>query len=310
MKRTFVRGKGKSSGIAFTLVEVLVAEAIFLILLVIVIQLIFSVISTAGAQKKRMDALGDARQSLDRLSLDWSSRARHSESTGSFTPQSEGNFLTQGSVTGVFTKQPGNDQIAFLTQVQAYNPNNDAHLRHVGWVSYQVNPITQVVSGSQATSTWALERGLFPYDWSGGGNPQLILPIASAPAMTASNYEPLGNTIFRQEICFLQKVGAGAPGTSLFTVDSAANLGATNFAGVVVAVAALDQQSRQILNQTQLTALAAALPRVMVDGQDPQSVWVGKINDGTFATAASAAGIPRSISGAVRIYQRILYVRE
>jgi type II secretory pathway pseudopilin PulG len=307
-KRFYCRRDRVQATKAFTLVEVLVAEAVFLILLVIVVQLIFSIISIAGAQKKRMDSLGDARQSLDRLSLDWASRVRRSDSTGTFTPQSGGNYLAQGSVTGIFTKQAGNDQVGFLSQIQTYTG-----ARRVGWVSYQVNPISQVTQGSQVTSTSALERGMFAYNWSptdSGTNPLLSLPLTAAPVLTASNYEPLGNTIFRLEICFLQKVPAVPTSPPLFTVDSGTTLTSTNFSGVVVAVAALDQQSRQILSQTQLAALATALPRVTTDGQDPQSLWIANMNSGTFAAAAASAGIPKSIISAVRIYQRILYIKE
>lgn len=291
--------------IAFTLVEVLVAEAIFLILLVLVVQLIFGVVSTAGAEKKRMDALGDARQSLDRLSLDWASRVRRSDSTGSLATTGSGStmsFATQGNVTGYFTKQAGNDQISFLSQVQSYTGS-----RRLSWLSYQIGTITQMTGGSGSASTSALERGIYPYNWTASST--LAFP-AAVPTFAVNNYEPLANTVFRIEFCFLQQVPAGSTGVSPFTVDAASTLGSTNLAGVVVAVAALDQQSRQLLTQTQLTSLANALPRVTVDGLNPQAVWSTNMASGTFTSAATAAGIPKSIAGAVRIYQRILYTKE
>jgi len=291
----------KSGEIAFTLVEVLVAEAIFLILLVLVVQLIFGVISTAGAEKKRMDALGDARQSLDRMSLDWTSRMRRSDSTGAFATTNSGGFVTQGNVTGYFTKQAGNDQISFLSQVQSYTGS-----RRLSWLSYQIGTITQTIQGSQSSSTSALQRGIFPYNWTGG---TALFPLVP-PTFTTSNYEPLANTVFRMEFCFLQQVPAGSTGVSPFTVDAGGTLGSTNFAGVVVAVAALDQQSRQLLTQTQLTSLANALPRIIADGQNPQAVWSTNMASGTFATTANSAGIPKSVADAVRIYQRILYTKE
>jgi type II secretory pathway pseudopilin PulG len=297
-----------SRATAFTLVEVLVAEAIFLILLVLVVQLIFGVISTAGAEKKRMDALGDARQSLDRLSLDWASRVRRSDSTGSFVALGAGsstNFTMQGNLTGYFTKQAGNDQIGFLSQVQNYSSASDA--RRLSWLSYKVGAITQAIQGGQSDSTSALLRGIFPYNYTSGST--LAFP-AAAPTFATANYEPMANTVFRMEFCFLQQVPGGASTTSPFTVDSSANLGSTNFAGVVVAVAALDQQSRQLLTHTQLSTLASALPRVTSDGLNPQQVWATNMSSGTFAMNATNAGIPRSVAGAVRIYQRILYSKE
>jgi type II secretory pathway pseudopilin PulG len=291
--------------IAFTLVEVLVAEAIFLILLVLVVQLIFGVVTTAGTEKKRMDALGDARQSLDRLSLDWASRVRRSDGTGSLTTSGSGttmSFTTQGNIIGYFTKQAGNDQLSFLSQVQSYTGS-----RRLSWLSYQIGTITQVIQGSQSSSTSALERGIYPYNWTGSST--LAFP-AAVPIFAANNYEPLANTVFRIEFCFLQQVPAGSTGVSPFTVDAANTLGSTNLAGVVVAVAALDQQSRQLLTQTQLSSLANALPRVTVDGLNPQAVWSTNMASGAFATAAASAGIPKTVANSVRIYQRILYTKE
>ena len=253
-----------------------------------------------------MDALGDARQSLDRLSLDWASRVRRSDSTGSFASSGSGNFTTLGNINGYFTKQAGNDQISFLSQVQSYSG-----ARRVTWLSYQVNPITQVTQGSQSSTTSALVRGMYPYDWTNapGGNALLTFPPAN-PSPTSFSYEPMANTVFRVEFCFLQQVPAGST-VSPFTVDASNTLGATNFAGVVVAVAALDQQSRQLLTQAQLTALANALPRITADGLNPQAVWsTNMAPTGNYLTATTAAGIPKNVANAVRIYQRILYTKE
>lgn len=272
----------------FTLVEILVAEAIFLILLVIVIQLIFGLIQTSAAQKKRMDSLGDARQALDRLSLDWAARVRRSD------------------VPGVFTKQTGNDQIGFLSEVPAYSGT-----RRLSWVTYEVNTITQVVQGSQTSSTSALERGILGYNYSSsdsGSNPLMTFPVATQ-TLAATNFEPLATTVFRFEYCFLVQVPAGSSSTTAFSATQALNLTSSNLVGVVVAVAALDPQSRQIVSQTQLAAMATALPDA-VDGQDPQSLWISQMNNGTFATKAAAAGVPAPAINAVRIFQRILYVNE
>jgi type II secretory pathway pseudopilin PulG len=284
----------------FTLVELLVAEAIFLILLVVVVQLIFGLIQTSATQKKRMDSLDDARQALDRLSLDWAARVRRQD------------------VGGLFTKNTGNDQIAFPAQVQSYgNPT-----RHLAWVTYGVSPVSQVVAGSQSSLTSALVRGTQGYDYTETTFPLFLLPAttntstspntSAAPSSLANlTTEPLANTVFRFEYCFLVQVPSGsAPGTS-YSVNPSIDLTSTNLVGVVVAVAALDPESRQIVTQAQLNALANALPdTTTATNQDPQSLWVSTINSGAFATQASAAGVPLPAINAVRIFQRILYVEE
>lgn len=287
MKKHFYhRGNGAKNETGFTLVEILVAEAIFLILLVVVMQLIFGVLETAASQKKRMDSLEDARQSLDRLSQDWTARVR------------------RGDINGLFTPNAGNDQISFPTQVQAYSGT-----RHLAWVTYGVNDVKQVNQGSQNTLTPALVRSITGYNWlsSEGANPWMVFPV-STPSATTTVPDPLANTIFRFEYCFLQQVPTipTATTTSAFTVNSALTLNSPSLVGIVVAVAALDQQSRQILTPAQLTSLTGALADV-VDGQNPQSIWLSAINGNGFA---AKAGVPQSVAGAVRVYQRILYVKE
>jgi len=303
MKKTAYRRKiGNDRTVAFTLIEVLVAEAVFLILMLVVVQLIFGVIQTAAAQKKRMDTLDDARQSLDRLSLDWSGRVRRSDVLGAFSRQTAS------------AQNAPNAQISFLTQAQAYTG-----ARHLSWVSYGITNITQVNQGSQTTTTPALVRGIIGYNWLSGDAPKDIngtsLPLmtfpAAAPSLAATDYEPLANTVFRVEYCFLQQVPATVPPattTSAFTTNSL-SLNSTNLVGIVVAVAALDQQSRQLLNQSQLVTLGNALPAV-ADGQSPQAVWTTTINNGAFTSAATNSGIPASAANAVRIFQRILYINE
>lgn len=284
---------------AFTLVEVLVAEAVFLILLFVVIQLVFGVLQTAGAQKKRMDVLDDARQSLDRLSLDWSARVRRSDIVASFSRQ---------AVSGT---NAANAQISFLTQVQPYTG-----ARHLAWVAYAINNITQVNQGSQAASTPALERGILGYNWSstdpsGASNPLMTFPMTNPTVNITPTIEPLADTVFRFDYCFLQNVPAAANATTSapFTINNTLTLTSTNLVGVVVAVAALDQQSRQLLTQAQLVALGNALPTIP-DGQSPQAVWTTAVNNASFNAVAKSAGVPQGIAGSVRIFQRVLYVNE
>jgi len=276
---------------AFTLFELVVAEAVFLILLALIMQFVFGVMKAAQEQKKSMDALGEGRQSLDRLTLDWMARVRRPD------------------VSGTFTKKVGNDELGLLTQVSAYNG-----VRHLAWVSYQVGLVDQIVGGSQKISSSALQRGILGYNWSSSdakpaNNPLLAFPFTTGPTLASSDYEPMANSVFRMEFCFLQNVPTGSASTTAFNVSNPLNLNSSGLIGIVVAIAGLDQQSRQILTQTQISALSDALPDV-TDGQDPQSVWLKTLNDGTFATAAAAKGVPKKAAGAVRVFQRILYVRE
>ena len=290
--------------VAFTLVEVLVAEAIFLILLLVVMQLIFGALQTTTAQKKRMDELGDARASLDRLSLDWSARVRRSDILASF------GHLTPSSTNAA------NAQISFLSQVQAYSG-----ARHMSWVSYGINNIAQVTQGSQTTTGPALERGILGYNFSGADPTGTLNPLLSLPGTVPTStvtFDPLANTVFRFDYCYLRAVPGGTSTLTPFTInnptsatptDSNVNLSSSNLIGIVVAVASLDQQSRQLVSQAQLVAMGNAL--TITDGQTPQASWVTAINNGTFSTTVkSGSNVPTSVANAVHVYQRIIYVND
>ncbi len=269
---------------AFTLVEVLVAEAVFLILLGLALLLSFAIIQTVQEEKKGIDSLGEARLAMDRLSMDWAARVRRND------------------VTALFTKQAGNDQIALLSQVPGYYG-----ARRMAWVAYQVGTNTQVTAGSQTNSTYALNRGLVSYNWAStdsGSYPLLSFPfVPSSIYVDQTNYEPLASTVFRMEFTFLANTTNASP----YTANSSLNLTSTNLVGVVVAVAALDQRSRQIVTQAQLAAMANALTDVTSDGQDPQSLWLPILEGTNFA---ATAGVPKSVAGAVHVFQRTFYLNE
>lgn len=263
---------------AFTLVEMLVAEAVFLMLLVLALQLIFGVTQVTQTQKKQMDSFTDARQALDRMSLDWDARVRRSD------------------LNATFTKQSGNDEFGFLSQVAAYSGT-----RRLAVVSYRVNP-----------TTYTLERGVLGYNWQAtdpapDNNPLFKFPITSIPVLAATQYELLSGTVFRMEFCFLRKVDASGASLSSYTTDSTLNLGSEDFAGVVIGIATIDEESRKKISQTQLAAMVQALPDITTDGSDPLSVWTPIVESQNFAKTAN---IPQSVAASVRIFQRIIYVNE
>ena len=202
----------------------------------------------------------------------------------------------------LFTKQAGNDQIALLSQVTSYDGT-----RRLAWVAYQVGTNTQVTAGSQTNSSYALNRGLVSYNWTStdsGGYSLLTFPfVPSSIYVDQTNYEPLANTVFRMEFTFLANTTNASP----YTANTSLNLTSTNLVGVVVAVAALDQRSRQIVTQAQLTTLANALTDVTSDGQDPQSLWLPILEGTNFA---ATAGVPQSVAAAVHVFQRTFYLKE
>lgn len=315
------RGGGSADVKSFTLVEMLVAISVFLILVFLVMEVTLGIMQTAVSQKKQMDSLGEARQSFDRLGLDWAARVRRSDVRSAITNQ---------TIANETTTLDGNDQLGFLTQVAS--TNSGAGARRLSWVDYQVTPVA-----NQTNAPWsALQRGIVGYYWTNSaGTPVLSLPMTNySPATNSTmDVEPMDNTVFRFKVCFLRSplwYGTTTPNLTNFTypagfttnttgfsdaTNTMVDLTSTNLVGVVVTVAVLDAQSQKIITPTQLTALAAALPdppdlggnQLLV--QDPQSAWVQAIND-TNTPLYQAAGVPKSVAASVRVYQRIFYVNE
>lgn len=277
MKRVAFSSRSGSSAGGFTLVEMLVGTAIFLLLIVILANLVTDASQKALRENQKMSSLDEARQSLDRLAMDWSSRVRRED------------------VSGRYLLQPGSDEISFLSRVNAYNGT-----RRLASVAYRINP-----------DTYVLERGILGYNWSAtdpapSANPVLTFPSIPSPTPMATpmppaagDYELLSDAVFRLESCFLRR------DDGKLSVNT--SLDAVNVAGVVVAMASLDGQTRKVLGSNDaevrgaLQSLAKALPDIG-EGENPQEVWLKKINEPGFA---ERAGVPQRVLSSLRVSQRI-----
>lgn len=334
---------------AFSLVEMLVAAAVFLLLVLIVAQIVSSASSVTSESRKRLDADSQARTVLDRLAQDF----------GRMSKRSDLDFL--------FSCETGNDRLFFVSEVPGYfngvAAENQSGLSLVG---YRVN------------DSFALERLGKGLAWSGGGaNNEITFitynppgqaysyqPVAASttagnpvagPGATDADFQVISDAVFRTEFCYLLKDGGfstkpvsnpggvkntldagGAPTLSdgsdngyvvgsrwydtnakraYVCVDATPNaavwtaLGWKDVTAVVVAVAALDANSRKLAPDLQ--AAAGALPDITESDLQAASpklmdqIWGGVIREGSFA---QNAGIPAKAAAATRIYQRYLYL--
>jgi type II secretory pathway pseudopilin PulG len=264
---------------SFTLVEMLVSIAVFLILMLLLTQFIVTASNTALSQNARMESLTDARQALDRFGLDWSARVRRPDVAMTATTNAEGCPAS----------------IDFITQEPSYSG-----ARELSSVSYQMT-----------NSPYSLQRGIVGYDWSGSSTmtapASTNIPSASLSPVTpaSSDFETLSGDVFRMAICFQGTNG-------YLSTDPTLLANSTNFTAVVITLATLDPQSRKILTPAQLDSLAAALPVTPLDGQSdstnyPLAVWQDAINSSGFAASAT---VPKQVAASVRVYQRIFYTKE
>lgn len=267
MKATFLRLKA----CGFTILELLVAVAVLAVVVVIAFQVIGMSWKMVMSDSKKIDALTQARQALDRFGLDWNAR------------------VTRDDVAIDLLSQAGNDEISFVSQMPAPGGN-----RSMAVINYRVD-------GTDAGSdTYKLERGALGFNWSGAA-PSFSFPMTSLPVLQPTDRQSLSPGVFRMKIARLTK----EDGTNAPVLINGSTTQLTNVAAVVVAVGVIDEKSRKLLTGDQMRQLAAALPDPPASNPDALATWQAAISDPDFA---NRAGIPQAIVPGVRVYQRYFYV--
>ncbi|HEY8965378.1 MAG TPA: hypothetical protein VIM58_02975 [Candidatus Methylacidiphilales bacterium] len=260
---------------SFTLLEILVAVTLFVLIILFATQIISSTSRTTLGNIRRLDAAAQARQTLDIFGLDWNAR------------------VSRPDVAVRILKQPGNDEISFLSQMPA-----PAHARQVTVVGYRVNAATP-----EARDNYRLERAALGFDWAGGN--AIPLPLAAVPTLAEADYQPLTPGVFRFEACVLVPASKGAAPVLVANPSPNPVTTTTNLTAVLVAVAAIDSPSRLQIDPTRLKALVDALPDPTDASPDPCSLWQAALDR---PGLAESLGIPATAAQSVRIAERYFYV--
>jgi hypothetical protein len=275
---------------AFTLAELAVSVGVLVLLVLLFTQLLNNAASITTLGHKQMDADSQARQLLDRMAIDFAQLVKRSDvdffAKGTVAPNSVGGAMT------------GNDQIAFYSAVPGYYPPAGSQ-SPVSLVAYRVNSL------SGATAFNKLERLGKGLVWNGvstNDTPVVFMPLTIAatwPAATSSsladsdgNYEVIGPQVIRFEYCYL-----GTDGTLSITPPTISSM-----AAIIVDIAVIDPKSKVLLNNAQITTLAAGLSDYtagMVPGQ-LRNNWQNTLNANTT--------LPRPALSGVRLYERFFYL--
>lgn len=205
---------------AFTLLEMLVAMAVFALLAVIIAQMISSSGDVISRSRKHLDSAGQARLILDRVGMDMDSR------------------IVRDDLPDKFSKNGGNDSIEFYGEVPSYQEG-----RKVTKIGYRVQ---QDLAGRE----YQVERGVSGFDWTGANS--LGMGSSTFQSPQDSDYEVLADAVFRMEFCYLRKSDG-----ELTNIRPSRQ---SDIAAIVVAVAILDGKSRNLVSTGQLRQLADALP--------------------------------------------------
>ena len=271
------------SNAAFTLAEMLVSIAVLTLIVLSVARLFDNAATLTTAGSKRMEVDGQARPLLDRLAIDFVRMLRR--------------FDVDYYLKTPANVQPGNDQIAFYSEVPGYYPSTGPQ-SPISLVSYRINAQFKVER---------LGKGLLWNGVSPGSTPLAFLPLTIAanwPAATNStadsDYEIAAANVFRFEYFYCLTNGK----LSLTPWDTGAGHTAVNgmqdVAAISVAIAAIDPKSRVLLSDTQLATVTArmndfALP---MGAGALLAQWQEALN--------ATNDMPHSAVSGIRIYQRSL----
>lgn len=309
----------------FTLAEILVTVTVLVLLILLFAQLFKSAVTVTTLGHKQMDADSQARQLLDRMSID----------VAQMVKRSDVDYYLKSSAAAPFRRvlQPGNDQIAFYSAVPGYYPSTGAP-SPVSLVAYRVN------SDSTTPAYNKMERmgkGLVWNAVSNADTPVVFMPIPVAsqisvgdlpiatptptptPAQVApawpqagnmaadSSYELVGSQVFRFEYYYLLRNGnfSDIPwdtSAGHFAVD-----GMQDVSAIVVGIAVIDPKSKVLLTDSQLATLStsgngnflADYTSGMTPGQ-LRTQWQNKVN--------AIAALPRPALSGIRFYERYLYL--
>jgi len=264
---------------------------VVLVLLVLLFtQLLNSAATITTLGHKQMDADAQARQLLDRMAIDFAQMVKRNDvdlfAKGTLAPNSVGGTMA------------GNDQIAFYSAVPGYYPTA-SNQSPVSLVAYRVN------SSSTSSSYNKMERMGKGLLWNGATPtpaPVVFMPLtisatwsaATSSSTSDADYEVIGPQVFRFEYCYLLK----ATGSLSITPPS----DISGIAAIVADIAVIDDKSKVLLTNTQITSLAGQLSDYatnMVPGQ-LRNNWQNTLNANTT--------LPRPALSGVRLYERFFYL--
>jgi hypothetical protein len=223
--------------------------------------------------------------------------------------------------------QPGNDQIAFYSNVPGYYPSTGSQ-SPVSVVAYRVNwPSPTPTPCPNCNKLERMGKGLL---WNGSSTPTplVFLPIPLATASpTASptpawpqagnmaadaDYEVSGPQVFRFEYYYLLKNGTFSATPKLTawvnTLTAGGNVaGLQDVSAIVVDIAVIDSKSKVLLTDEQIATFnTSGAPNFLSDyaaGMTP-----GQLRANWQTTLDGIANLPRPAISGIRLYERYFYL--
>ncbi len=294
--------------LAFSLVELLVAMAVFAILGLLTISIISATDRSTNLSIRDIDSASQARLALDRIGMDLRGLVKRDDLA----------FAAQNIPVGTA------DALMVFASLVASAGIPASDNRNISIVAYQVGP------HSDNADRLCLLRGAKPIKWAdtgffglqSNGLPPVSIPAAFSPVYPG-DYDVLASGIIRMVVGFqlypdnqpviladgssvplaqgqivysppLQTRPASANGLTVKNVDL------SRISAIVVGIVVLDMNTLRLANADQTKSLASAFP-VPVSNKLPVQAWSAIANDVT----ATPAAVPVQVRQALRVFERL-----
>jgi prepilin-type N-terminal cleavage/methylation domain-containing protein len=273
----------------FTLTELLVSIAVLTALVLLFSRLFISATSLTTSGNKRMDTDAQVRPLFERVAVDFAQMIKRSDvdffGKGTGVPNSVGGSM------------PGNDQLAFYSNVPGY---------HSSGVS--PSPISVVAYRIGANKLERMAKALLWNGDTGSGMPMVFLPLTiatnwpTATDLTAAptpepDAELIGPYVFRFEYYYILKNGTSSVTPWDASAGHTSATGLQDVAAISISMAALDPKSRLLISDGDLSALAGTMNdfSASMNPGDLLSQWQRALY--------AATGLARPSISSVRLYE-------
>jgi prepilin-type N-terminal cleavage/methylation domain-containing protein len=323
----------------FTLAEMLVSAAVLALIVLFVTRLTNHASAVITHGTKHMETESHVRPLFDRLAVDVAQMVKRTDVSYYLKNGGSGSVMGNGS-TGVndrmafFTAAPGyyNDNgLGYNSRysVVSYRANTDSTSASYNKVERMAKGLPLNAAYSAAVGTNVVTPLLFlapgpglPYTNPDSYNTTIsnYWPAATALSSDPTNYyssdsyqkyELIGPQVFRFEYYYLTSATPAAlvayPTTGF--KDATLDWHAPNYinikdvAAIVVAVAAIDPQSKKLLTDAQIQTLVTSLPDYSSGGPGALlAQWQGVLNGIT--------NMPRPAIQSIRLYERYFYLNQ
>ena len=279
----------------FTLAELLVSVGVLVLLTLLATQLLHSAATIMTLGHRQMDADAQARELFDRMAIDFAQMIRRADV----------DYYLKSSTTAndcrLCTRQRGNDQIAFYSNVPGWSAITGAQQGPISIIGYRINASGTTLSNRIERLGEALVWNGATSDTRSDGRPASVIfwaPLNPWSTLTNNPFDIIGRDVFRFEYYYLLKNG-DLSATPWYATSSVRGL--QDVSAIIVDVAVIDPRSRVLLSNSDIAGLAEDLA-------DYSEEAPGGLLAGWRATLDGNASLPRPVLSSVRLYERSFYL--